>query len=271
MAIALAGMNVKAVMLMFGGFIITIIAIAATIILSIIPTFTTDSSTQGYGEEYKCPAIMLKSIYVNSSESYINSSIVTNPALSTLSTAALTSISGKKKITGCVISSLYGYGPYNDSTTTAKRRRRATTVGLYSIGQMRCFFSTACTQQSDKGKYGNATSISNCIKDRLTATNSMFTKSGSLTQWTPVPSSFAYTIVNQAKTDFTALSVNKVYGVRPSNADAIASSFGIDMTTRDKLLAGCTYAGKLSQDSISAIIAAQYTETTTAPSSTQIG
>jgi len=35
--------------------------------------------------------------------------------------------------------------------------------------------------------------------------------------------------------------------------------------------AGCNYVAPLSQTSIAAIIAAQYTETTTAPSSTQTG
>ena len=50
MAIALATMSAKMIAMMFGGIIITVVAIAATVILSIIPTFTADGSSIANGE-----------------------------------------------------------------------------------------------------------------------------------------------------------------------------------------------------------------------------
>ncbi|CAF0726772.1 unnamed protein product [Adineta ricciae] len=250
-------------------------SIAATVILSIIPTFTSDGSSAVNGEEYNCPAVMLKSLYSTtatdgSAFSFTNASIATNPALSTLSTAALKSISGKSNVMGCIVASMYGYGPYNTSTTS-RRRRQSSTGGLLSIGQVRCFFSTPCAKQSDKGKYSNSTTLSSCVKDRLTATNSIFSKNGALTEWTPVSSSFTYNLVNTFNTGYATINVQRVFGISPSVASAYASNLGAPSSTQSQLLAGCTYAGQLSQSAIASIISSQYTETTTLPSSTVSG
>jgi hypothetical protein len=144
---------------------------------------------------------------------------------------AYKSITGTTYLTGCIVQNMNGWGPYN-SSTTSKRRRRAVSVGLYSIGQMRCFYSTACADVADRGKYSNASSLSSCVKARLTATNSVFTQSSTgFTQWSPVPDSLTYSLVNSSLISYEAILIQSVYGVSPSKATSIAPNFGITGST----------------------------------------
>ncbi|CAF0725740.1 unnamed protein product [Adineta steineri] len=270
---ATAATSVKMILMTFGGAIAVVSCIIAMAIFSIIPTFTSNHATEGYGEEYRCPAIMLKSIYTTTTtDSFVNGSIADNPSLSTLSTSAYKSLTSQSNVYGCIVENMRGWMGSNDSTTTSRRRRRATTMGLYSIGDMRIFYSTPCSKQSDVGKYSNATSISGCVKARLTAANSIFTKSGALTEWTPVPNSLVYSIVNSALTAYDSLSITRIFGVRPSNAASIANSFTVPVpaATQSAILAGCVYEGQLSHSAIAAIIASQYTESTTLPTATTV-
>lgn len=272
--IGTAAGSAKAVTMMIACVVIIVGVIGGMVILSIISTFTQDGSKEVNGEEYKCPAVMLKSIYTNVTDTFANGTIAANPSLSSLNTMAYKSITGEKNVAGCIMESNYGWGSYNDSTTTSKRRRRATTAGLYSVGVMRCFYSTPCSNKGSVGKYSNATDLSTCIKKRLAAANSVFTKSGALTEWTPVPNSLTYSIVNALSTGYIALSIQKVFGVRPSNAASIGSSFSsnaLSSSTQSQILAGCSYAGQLSQSAIAAAIASQYTQTTTLPTTPASG
>jgi len=249
-----------------------LLGIAATIILSIIATFTPNNSVQGYGEEYRIPALMLKSLYTNTSYTYSNGSIAPNTQLSSLFTT-VSENSGQQNVAGGLIDNMYGTGPGNDSTNS-KRRRRASfgLSGLYSIGRGRLFYSTACSKRGDKGKYVNSTDLSNCVKSRLVACNALFASTSDFREWTPVPSSMTYSIVTNATSPptYQVLSILRVFAVRPSSAASLAnSSLGVSSSSlQSQLLAGCQYIGPLSQASIAAILASQATQTTTQPSST---
>lgn len=245
--------------------------LGAVVVLSIIPTFDQNGSVEGNGEEYNCPAVMLKSVYTNASTIFLNGTVANNPALSVLATMTYKSVTGEKYLTGCILTNLYAWGPYNTSTSS-KRRRRDVASGLYTIGQMRCFYNTPCANTADINKFSNASSISGCVKKRLTAANSIFTSSApSFTPWTPVPNTLTYSIVNSTFTSYVAISVINVYGVPPSTAGSIAPLLTNDTAVISNLRAGCKYAGQISHTAIAAVIANQYSETTTAPSSTQSG
>jgi hypothetical protein len=131
---------------------------------------------------------------------------------------AYKTITGTNYLTGCIVQNMNGWGPYN-SSTTSKRRRRAVSVGLYSIGQMRCFYSTVCADVADRGKYSNAT-------------NSVFTQSSTgFTQWSPVPDSLTYTLVNSSLLTYESILIQSVYGVSPTKAVSIASNLQITGST----------------------------------------
>jgi hypothetical protein len=269
--VATAAGSAKAIVATFAALIAAFGIVVAMVIFSIIPTFSQNRSDTGYGDQFICPAIMLKSLYTSSSSTFTNGTIADNPALSTLCTSAYKSTTSQSNVAGCVVSGMNGWGPYNTSTSS-KRRRRATQAGLYSLGQAMVLYSTTCGVVSDRGKYASTSSSSCCMKQRFSAIKSFFTGSTGFVQWTPVTGAFSYLIVNASVSNYESLSVQSVYGIPASTATSLASSLSITSSSKTSQISlGCYYVGPLSQSQIAALIAAQYTVTTTAPSSTQAG
>lgn len=125
---------------------------------------------------------------------------------------------------GCLLYNGRVFAPYNTSTTS--RRRRALTSGMYYTGEGRVYFSDSCPAAADKNKTDNATSISNCVKNRLAVCNNIINRiAGVLTPWTltsPITISATNTSGNASDAQITA-----VYGVPSNIAVSLAQSLGL--------------------------------------------
>jgi hypothetical protein len=251
-----------------GGFLcigLFLLAIAATVILSLIPTFTSNNSQQPSGEEYRCYAIMIKMLYTNITSNFSDSVIGNNQDLNTYCTQQLLN-QNIPNVAGCVLINGYAWGPYNTSTNS--RRRRDVTVGLYAIFEARVFFSNCCGKKTDINQYQNGTTLSNWAYQRLGYANSLVNNNGystSFIQWTPTPT-FSISIVDSTLAAYHSVAPSQVYGVPTSKANAIASTLGVSNTVENQLNTGCQYAGSVPISTINNIIAAQASQATTLPS-----
>jgi len=256
--------------LIMGGFLclgLIFVAIAAMVVLSLISLYPPNQSQPGFGEEYRVNALMLKSLYTNSSTAFSNSVMADNTQLSTLCTTTYVN-SGQTNVAGCLVGNNTAYGPYNTSTSSRRRRQTLATVGLYTIGYARIFYTTSCPSRADRLKYANSSSISSCVSQRLAACNALFNNSATFTQWTPVPSSLTYYIVNAILTGYIGVLVSAVFGIPTSTAATIAQSLNLNATVISQIRAGCEYIGPLSLAQLYAILASQASQTTTLPTST---
>lgn len=253
-----------------GGFLclgILLLAIAATVILSLIGIYTSNKSQQGYGEEYRINALLLKIIHVNSTYKFTNGSVADSTSFSSLCSSVYRS-NGAAYFSACVLTNFFAIGPYNDSTVN-KRRRRATTGqnGTVLGGTARVFFSTTCSSKKDRLKYGNATDLSKCSSDRLAICNALYNSlsTTALKEWSPLPSSFSLSIVDSISTSYVVVNILRLFGFPSNIAISIATSLGLSPLMISNINAGCQYIGPISQSDIAAAVAAQSTATTTVP------
>jgi hypothetical protein len=258
--------------LIAGGFLclgLVLLAIAATVVLSLIGIYTSNHSQQGYGEQYQINALLLKIIHVNGSYRFLNGSVADSTAFSTLCSSVYRT-NGAAYFSACVLDNFYAFGPYNDSTANKRRRRATAQNGTVLVGRARVFFSTTCTSKTDRLKYNNATGLSKCASSRLALCNAIFNTSSttSLTEWKPLPDPFALAVVDSNSVSYVVLTILRLFGFPTSIALSIANSLGFNGTIISNINAGCQYIGPISQSNIAAAVAAQSTETTTAPATT---
>jgi hypothetical protein len=246
------------------------VGVAATIVLSLISTFTTNRSQQGYGEEYRCDTLMLKTLYTNVSYTFSNSTIADNPTLSSYCTSQLTNKS-IGSFSGCLLQNGYGWGPYNTSTNSKRRRRATALAGLYSIHDGRLFFSNECPKKGDVGKSDNGSKLSSCVAQRLGYVNNLVNNySGNFILWTPAPA-FVLEVVSTDLGAYRTLIPSTIYGVPRGAAVTVATELNLNSNIISQLARGCRYLGGLSLSQINAILAAQSLETTTQPVSNPAG
>jgi hypothetical protein len=250
-----------------GGFFcigLFLLAIAAAIILSLIPTFTSTHTLVPAGEEYRCDAMMLKMFYTNLTSNFSNSPIGISQALNTYCAEQLTN-QGITYVAGCVLLNGLAWGPWNTSTNS--RRRRDVTVGLYTIFEGRIFFSNCCTRQADQNKTQNSSSITNCVQQRLGYANSLVNNNGystSFNLWFPAPT-FSLSILDSVPSGYHLVSPSQVYGVPRSKADSIGSTLAVSNGVEGQLSAGCRYIGAVPLSTINSILASAASQTTTLP------
>jgi len=133
---------------------------------------------------------------------------------------------------GCVATNFLAFGPYNNSRNSRRRRiARAAYVGMYEIGEIDLYYSTSCPRKSDILKYANSTSLSNCVKNRLTACNNLVNGSSNLTEWNPLPIHFLQSIVDQNGSDYRIIEVMNLFGIPFSIATSLAVSLSLSNDT----------------------------------------
>jgi len=226
------------------------LAIAAIIILSIIPTYTQQTSTQGNGEEYRMDQLVLRAL-TDSSVAY-NRSIVDSPALSAACTKAMQT-GGDASFYACVITNIKAANGTAMNATTTRRRKRYT-GSLFLICTARVFFKSRCVDAPpNSGKNHTNTSTSACRTRRIAKINKIF-DSKSLFDTSGLVTYLTYA-------DGTVFSVLAgLYFVRY----ALYAMYAGLVTN------GFAYLQQISLADINAIIAAQSTFTTTVASSTNV-
>lgn len=258
--------------IVFGGFFclgLILLAIAATVVLSLIGIYPSDNSAQGYGEEYRLNAILLKTIYTNSSYlRFRNGTVANSTDLSALCGTVYRTV-GATNFAGCVAQNFQAFGPYNASNSTRRRRRAAVDTGIYMIGQTRIFHNTPCPKASDQGKYSTSGSLSACVSRRLALCNSIARGAA----WTPLPTNFGLYIFESITQIFTRVPLTSVFSLPTAAVTALSgdTDLGLPTQTQQYLISGCQYIGQLPAASIAAILASQYTATTTVATSTNPG
>jgi hypothetical protein len=262
--------------LIIGGFLclgLILLGIAATIVLSLISTFTSNNSVDTYGEEYQV-TLLLKVIHQNTTYTFKNGTVADNTALSTLCGTVYRKASSANSYAACIATNFNAYGTYNDSST-AKRRRRANTAngtyGSYLPGLCRHFYSHKCQGTTNAYTYSNSTSIPSCISQRLAQCNAFFNSTGALKAWTPLANSFSVSAVESTGSTYVELPVLYLYSVPSSSASSYGSTLGLSSQTISELSIGCRYIGAISQAAIAAAIAAQASATTAAPTTVVVG
>jgi hypothetical protein len=259
-----------------GGFLclgLVLLGIAATIVLSLIASYTSNNSVQTYGEEYQV-TLLLKVIHQNTTYTFKNGTVADNTALSTLCGTVYRKASSANSYAACIATNFYAYGTYNDSST-AKRRRRANTAngtyGSYMPGLCRHFYSNKCQGRTSAYTYSNSSSIPSCISQRLAQCNAFFNSTGALKAWTPLPTPFSLAAVEVNLSGYITLPVLYIYSAPSSSAASYGSTLGLSSETISELSIGCRYVGPISQAAIAAAIAAQSSATTTVPTTAASG
>ncbi len=140
--------------------------------------------------------------------------------------------SGQSNVAGCLVTGNLGTGPV---ATGNRRRRRAVSVYLYTVGLARVFYSTPCSKLADKGKFSNSTSLSTCVSTRLAACNSVFNNKGSTyTQWT-LTSGTVLSAVDITFSGYIKLTISAIFGVPASVALSLASTLGLSSSSQSYL------------------------------------
>lgn len=264
----------KAAGLVIGGFLclgLIMLAIAATIILSLISIYTSNDSQVGFGDEYRLNSVVLKAIFGNVSKSFINGTVADNPALSSLCGMVYRG-QGAIRFAGCVAQNFRA--TKGNTSLSSRRRRQNEPAGLYMLGQLRIFYSTACPRKADKSKFAGNSSLSTCVTQRLNQCNAIVNATN-FTEWGPVPNGFTLSVVDTTLSGYVALGVQRLFAVPFAIARALVTptSLAPDSNSGPAIALGngCQYIGPLSQAAIAAALAAQSTATTTLPTSTGMG
>jgi len=264
--------------LIVGGFLclgLFLLAIAATVVLSLIGIYTSNSSQNTWGEEYQS-TLLMKVIYANTTYTFANGTVADSTTMSTLCGTMYRKTSSVKSFAACIMTNFYASGntSYNDSTTAKRRRRANVGVGTYGLGMAgtgRYFYSRRCLGTATKGSYANSSSLNSCIKQRIAECNKLFNSTGTLTSWTPLPNSFALSIVESKLSGYIPLSVSNLLSFPTSLGAIIAALLGFSPQTISEIASGCRYIGPISQADIATAVALQGTATTSAPTSVAIG
>jgi len=255
--------------LIVGGFLclgLFLLAIAATVVLSLIGIYTSNSSQDTWGEEYDS-TLLMKVIYTNTTYTFANGTVADNTAMSTLCGTVYRKASSLKSFAACIMTNFYANGPYNDSQTNKRRRRGIGTQGFAMAGTSRIFYSRRCQGTAAKNSYANSSSLNTCIKQRLAECNRILNSSGTLTAWTPLPTPFSLSAVESKLSGYIALVVSTLLSFPTSLGAIIAKNLGFSAQTISEISGGCRYIGPISQADIATAVALQGTATTSAPTS----
>lgn len=121
------------------------------------------------------------------------------------------------------------FAPYNESTNS-RRRRQATTSGMYYVSEGRIYFSDVCFGQNQQNKTDTSSGVANCIEKRLATCNSIINRiAGVLTPWTSVTP--AVISATNSSGSASSAQINAVYGVPSNIAVALAQSLGLPAGT----------------------------------------
>jgi len=245
----------------YGGFLcigLFLLAIAAAVILSLIPTFTSNHSKEGFGSEYQCDSIMLKFLYENFTSQFSNGTVGNSTQLSDAATLEL-EVLGVKNVAGCILYNGRAWDAANTSDTSRRRRRQSQLVqaGMYYIGGLRVFRKTSCAKQGDRNKTENSTSLSTCVKKGIEEANSLVGDMGSIfLAW--ASTNRVLIEVADKTLAFQSIGVDRIHGVPRNLAVPIANNLpGVTEGTKGELQRGCRYVRSLSIDAITGILASE--------------
>lgn len=248
-----------------GGFLLLgliLAGVAAMIVLSLISIYTSDNSSEGYGEYYLISALGLKALFTNNPAVFSGGAVAESSALSTLCSSMYSARTSPNNFIGCLLTNLKAVSANNSNTS---RRRRADESAVFTIGQAKIFYRTTCGNSNDDNKGSNATSISSCVAQRLAQCNGLLNATG-LTPWTPLATGTTLTMV--AQTGWITVALSRLFGASPAQtADVAGTSFG-NATAKSEALFGCVNRGRISLAAITALFAAQSSATTTAATTT---
>lgn len=111
------------------------------------------------------------------------------------------------------------------SNSNTSRRRRQDESAVFMIGEIHICYNSSCGKTLDIGKGNNATSISSCIKKRLSECNGLF-GSNIFTQWDPMPPGSTLTLVTTLSS-WTTVVINRLYPASPAQtADYEGATIG---------------------------------------------
>jgi len=244
-----------------------LLVIAATIVISLISLYPPNQSQQAYGDAYLINYFMLQSTSSASTFIFSNSIMADSTQLSTLCANTYTNL-GQKYVAGCIVDTNKAWGLFTTGTTGRRRRRQAAPF-LDTISRLRVFYTNPCSKIADKGKYATNASLSTCVAQRLKACNVLVSSGTTVTQWTPVPTSMSYAVVDTGFLGYQQLIISAVQSPTVSTALTFAASVGLNSSVQSLISLGCQYCGQLPLSTIYAILGAQASVTTTLPSSTQ--
>jgi len=237
-----------------------LLAVTATIVLSLISIYTSNNSQNGWGDEYQINNILLKLLHANATYVFNNGSVADASEIGTFCSSYYVA-NGATKFAGCVADNFYVEGPYNSSTTSKRRRRAATgTTGSLAYGRLRLFYSNRCTKSSDEFKYANSSKVSQCVLQRLDLCNKVFySQTSQLTAaWF---TSFLLSIFDSISSSYVPLTITEILTYPKSIGLSVASALGVPQSAMNDYDYGCQYIGPRSQDYIAAVLATQYTTT----------
>jgi len=234
------------------------VAIAAAIVLSLIPTYTPNRSEPGLGSEYECDAIMLKFLYQNSTARFQNGVVKDSPELSSACTQQLIFL-GVRNVAGCLLSNGRAWDAANTSTNSRRRRRQsqASQAGMYYIGKSSIYRTTSCPKAADRGKVENSSSLSACVRQGLQEANSLV--GGIATVFlTWASTNRVFIEVADTMRAFQPIAIDRIYGVPRNLAVPVSNNLmGVSPATKNQLELGCRYVRALPLSQIAAILAAQ--------------
>jgi hypothetical protein len=257
--------------LILGGLLclgLILFGIAATIVLSLIPAFTQNHGQQGYGSAYAFDALMLKFLYDNATYTFANGTVANSTDLSLRCIQQYARL-GIKNFAGCILYNGKAFGP-NNASTSSRRRRAATQAGMYYISSGYMFTTTSCPSSADKNKTSNSTQLSSCVSQGLAACNLLLnaTSSAALSAWTSA-TSLVLEIYSTTDQLYHAVNVNNIYGAPPALANSLASSLGVDNSTKASLQRGCRYVGSLPLSTIYGLLSSVTSSNITTDATTQ--
>lgn len=248
-----------------GGFCLlglVLTGVAATIVLSLISIYTSDSSSEANGELYQISAFGLKSLFPNNGATYGGGAVAESSSLSSLCSSMYSSSSSVSNFAGCVATNFKATSANNSNTS---RRRRQSESAAFLIGQINLYYSTSCGNSRDTNRGSNSSSLGACVRNRLSQCNGLFSSSG-FRQWTPIPTGTILSIV--AFTGWTTVPLSRLFAATAAQTADVAGTSFSNATAKSEALLGCVFRGTLSQAAIAAALVAQSSATTTAATTT---
>jgi hypothetical protein len=108
-------------------------------------------------------------------------------------------------------------------------------AGVYEIGEVNLYYSTSCPSKGDISKYANSTSLSACVKSRLTACNNLMNSSPILTEWLPLPNPFSQSIVNDDGSDPQIIAVANLFVIPSLIASSLATALNLSSDIKQNI------------------------------------
>ncbi|CAF3638323.1 unnamed protein product [Rotaria socialis] len=210
-----------------------LLVLTATMVLTLMSIYQPRFNSQT--NEYAIDSLMLKSLYTDSSSTFLNGEMVD---ISMLPTLCSTVFQNERQNTAVrrILENFCGSGSYYDSVNARRRRSLFGLLELYMIGKARLFYSTSCRKESNRSEPINSAYRSYCIRKRLTECNALYKNpTENFVEWTPISTKLKYSSVNSNNT-YTILSSPKVFGVRSSLAVTITNNFDLSIKTQNEIV-----------------------------------